>query len=118
MSLYHHVPNKKTLLEGLVELVFEQVDQPPDDMQDWADRVLCIALSFRREALAHPVVVPLVASDSFSGPMVLASTEVYVAASVQRGFDPEIAARVYRAAASYVVGYLSLELGGFFGSAL
>lgn len=118
MSLYHHVPNKNALLEGLVELIFEQVEQPPDDMRDWVDRVLFISLSFRRAALAHPVLVPLVASGSFSGPMVLESTEAYVAALVQRGFDPEMAAHVYRAAASYVMGYLSLELGGFFGSAV
>ena len=118
MPLYHHVPNKNSLLEGIVELDFEQVEQPPDDMQDWAGRVLFISLSFRRAALAHPVVVPLVASGSFSGPMVLASTEAYVAALVQRGLDPEMAAHVYRAAASYVMGYLSLELGGFFGSAV
>ena len=118
MSLYHHVPNKNALLEGMVELVFEQVEQPPDGMQDWADQVLFISLSFRRAALAHPVVVPLVASGSFGGPMVLRSTEAYVAALVRRGFDPETAARVYRAAASYVIGHLSLELGGFFASAV
>ena len=110
MSLYHHVPNKNALLEGMVELVFEQVERPPDGMQDWADQVLFIFLSFRRAALAHPVVVPLVASGSFGGPMVLRSTEAYVAALVRRGFVPETAACVYRAAVSYVMGHLSLEL--------
>lgn len=118
MSLYHHVPNKGALLEGIAELVFEQVEQPPNDMHDWEDRIVFISLSFRRAALAHPAVVPLVASGSFSGPMVLESTEAYVAALVQRGFGPVMAAHVYRAAASYVMGYLSLELGGFFGSAV
>ncbi|WP_166396979.1 TetR/AcrR family transcriptional regulator [Rubrobacter marinus] len=118
MSLYHHVPSKDALLEGMVELVFERVEQPPEEMRDWAERVLFISMTFRRAALAHPAVVPLVASGSFSGPMVLRSTEAYVAALVRRGFDPETAARVYRAAASYVMGYLSLELGGFFASAV
>lgn len=118
MSLYHHVPNKDALLDGMADLVFEQVEQPPDDMEGWADRVVYVSLSFRRAALAHPSVVRLVASGSFSGPMVLESTEAYVAAIARRGFDPETAARVYRAASSYVMGYLSLELGGFFGSAV
>jgi AcrR family transcriptional regulator len=118
MSLYHHVPNKDALLDGIANLVFEQVEQPPDDMRDWEDHVLFVSLSFRRAALSHPVVVPLVASGFFSGPTVLESTEAYVAAIVRRGFDPETAAHVYRAAASYVMGYLSLELGGFFGAAV
>lgn len=118
MTLYHHVPRKEALLEGVVELIFEQTEQPPDDMQEWSDRVVFISLSFRRAALAHPVVVPLVASGSFSGPVVLRSTEAYVAAILRRGFDPHTAAHIYRAAVSYVMGYLSLELGGFFRSAV
>lgn len=116
MSLYHHVPSKDDLLESIVDHVFEQVEQPPDDVQDWADRVVFVSLSFRKEALAHPAVLPLMAGGSISGPSVLQSTEAYLKAIVQRGFSLEMAAQIYRAAASYVMGYLALEVGGYFGS--
>lgn len=116
MSLYHYVPNKADLLAGMVDMVFEQVERPPDGMTSWVDRVVYVSLSFRRAALAHPAVVSLVASGSTSGPVVLQSTEAYLGAIAQRGFDPQTAAHVYRSAASYIIGYLSLELGGYFGS--
>lgn len=118
MSLYHYVPGKEALLEGMVDFVFEKVEQPPDEIRGWVDRVLFISLSFRRAALVHPMVVSLIASGSFSGPVVLQSTETYVRSIVQGGLVPEAATHVYRAATSYVIGYLSLELGGYFGSAV
>lgn len=118
MSLYYYVPSKGELLEGIVDFVFEQVKQAPDNIQGWADRVVSVSLSFRRVALAHPVVLPLIASGSVSGPAVLQSTEGYLGAILQEGFDPQTTAQVHRATTSYVVGYLSLELGGFFGSLL
>lgn len=116
MSLYYYVPKKADLLSGMVDLVFEEVEAPPDGMLDWVDRLVFVSLSFRRAAIKHPSVIPLIASGSVSGPVVLRSTEAYIEAIVRRGFAPETAAHVYRLAASYIIGYLSLELGGYFGS--
>jgi AcrR family transcriptional regulator len=116
MSLYHHVPDKEALLGGLADLVFERVGLPDESESDWADRVVGLNLAFRRAALEHPAVVPVIASGLVGGLAVLRVTEVFFDALERGGFDPEAAAHAYRATTSYAVGYLSLELGGFFGS--
>ncbi|AHY46985.1 Tetracyclin repressor, C-terminal all-alpha domain [Rubrobacter radiotolerans] len=114
MTLYHYVPNKENLLTGLVDLIFKEVEQAPENIESWADRLVFVSLSFRQSALAHPVLVTLVASGYISGPVVLRTTDSYLEAIIRRGFEPRVAAHVYRSAASYVIGYLSLELGGYF----
>ena len=116
MSLYHHVPDKDALLGGMADLVFERVGLPDESESDWADRIVGLNLAFRRAALEHPAVVPVIASGPVGGPAVLRVTEVFFDALERGGFGPEAAAHAYRATTSYAVGYLSLELGGFFGS--
>lgn len=116
MSLYHHVPNKEALLAGMADLLFERVDLSPRDEQGWTDRIVRLNLSFRRVVVGHPALMSVISSGRFGGPAVLRVTEAFFDALRQGGFGPEEAAHVYRAVASYVIGYLSLELGGFFGS--
>lgn len=116
MSLYHHVPGKEAILKGIADLIFERVGLPAEQARGWADQIVGLNLSFRRAALKHPAVVPVLASGSVGGSAVLRVTEMFFDALERGGFEPEAAAHAYRATTSYTVGYLSLELGGFFGS--
>ena len=34
MTIYHHVPNKEAIIDGMVDLVFAEIDLPPTDT-DW-----------------------------------------------------------------------------------
>jgi hypothetical protein len=29
MSLYHHIANKETILDGMIDIVFSEIDLPP-----------------------------------------------------------------------------------------
>ena len=31
MTIYHHVPNKEAIIDGMVDLVFSEIDLPPTD---------------------------------------------------------------------------------------
>ncbi len=59
MSIYHHVPNKQALLDGVVELSLtaQAPSQPPSG--SWQDTVAAAVLGFRRALIAHPNVLPL-----------------------------------------------------------
>jgi TetR/AcrR family transcriptional regulator, tetracycline repressor protein len=116
MSLYHHVPDKEALLGGLADLVFERVGLPEESGSDWADRVVGLNLAFRRAALEHPAVVPVIASGLVGGLWVEAPPFEGVEEHLRYAQHRQAAAHAYRATTSYAVGYLSLELGGFFGS--
>src|SRR3954470_8211913 len=51
MSLYHHVPNKEQLLDGMIDIVFSEIEPPPTDV-DWKTGMRKRAVS-TREALAR-----------------------------------------------------------------
>jgi len=56
--IYRHVPNKAALLDGVAEIVLGQLRVDTAD-PDWTGQLRAVAHDFRRLALAHPNVVPL-----------------------------------------------------------
>ena len=59
MSLYHHVPNKAALLDGVVELsLLGEAQAPGAPSGDWKDTVVGAVCAFRRALVAHPNVLP------------------------------------------------------------
>ena len=52
MSLYHHVANKAELLDGMVDLVFAEIDLPADGA-DWKTAMRVRAVSARRVLARH-----------------------------------------------------------------
>lgn len=66
MSLYRHVPNKQAVVEGVREMIFEELAllrlrHPESD--DWQDNLRSAALVFREVCQEHPHALPLFASD-------------------------------------------------------
>ena len=56
--LYRHMPNKAALLDGVAEIVLGQLQVDTAD-PDWAAQLRAVAHDFRRLALEHPNMVPL-----------------------------------------------------------
>src|SRR5918911_507596 len=61
MALYRHVPSKGALLDGVVELLLEQLELPPAGCESWSDAWLAVARSYRRLAHSHPGAFRLLA---------------------------------------------------------
>lgn len=61
MSLYHHVPNKKAILDGLVDLIVQAADFPRGEVtaEQW---VRGAAAGMRALGQKHPRLVPLLAT--------------------------------------------------------
>ena len=75
MALYRYVPSKEILLDGIVELVIDELYSDPDvhmssSPRDWQDYLWRLAHGVRRIALAHPLVFPLVATRPPAAPWV------------------------------------------------
>jgi AcrR family transcriptional regulator len=68
MVLYRHTPDKAALLDGVAEVVFAQLKVDPSD-PDWAGQLRAIARGYRRLALAHPHVVPLLVTRPLATPL-------------------------------------------------
>ena len=73
MALYHYIHGREDLLDGIVELVIDDLYGDPDvhlAADDWQDYLQRLAHGVRRIALAHPQVFPLVATRPPAAPWV------------------------------------------------
>ncbi|MDZ4170230.1 MAG: TetR family transcriptional regulator [Coriobacteriia bacterium] len=69
MSLYHHVPNKDALLDGVVELALAaQAPTAPPPSGDWKATVIAAVCGFRRALITHPNVLPHMITHPPSSP--------------------------------------------------
>jgi TetR/AcrR family transcriptional regulator, tetracycline repressor protein len=114
MSLYHHTPNKETLLSDVVDAVLAEIDVPPRQYGDYRQPLRAMLTSARRVILRHPSAVPLLAARQPTTAAALGAMDAEIGTLLRAGFDPAGAARVHRCLASYLLGYVSLELSGFF----
>ncbi len=115
MSIYNHVPGKAALLNGVVRTVLAEIELPAaPDTAEWGETLRGILRAFRSVARRHPHVVPLLTRRPAPTPEALRPVEAGFEALRRAGFDEETAAHVFRLVTGYVIGYVSLELGGFF----
>lgn len=108
MTLYHYVPNKDAVLDGLVERIVAGVaPEPTGPRTVWLAE---FAHTFRAELLRHPSVVPLVATRPVATPDALAAVERAVAALVAEGLAPLRAFQLLNAVTTFVIGHTLAEL--------
>jgi AcrR family transcriptional regulator len=140
MAIYRHAADKDALLDGVVEHVAAQLVAPqrPDrnghrdgdgdgdgdgegDVSGegdhaWEAVLRRIAHTFRRVALAHPHVVPLLLTRPLSGPLALRplgtlrQLEELLELFVTAGFDPQGALHAARLFTGFLYGHVLHEL--------
>lgn len=104
MSLYHHVPDKDALLDGLVERIVEQMALPPPDME-WRAAMRVRARSADEVLRRHPWSLVLLVSRADLGPQRLAHVEATLACLRRAGFSWALADHAWNALDSYVFGF-------------
>jgi AcrR family transcriptional regulator len=115
MVLYRHAPNKAALLDGVAEIVLAQLKVDPAD-PDWATQLRAIARDYRRLALAHPHMVPLLVTRPLSTPLglrpqgTLRPLEGVLALLTRAGFSGPDALHIYRALFGFLHGHVLNEL--------
>jgi AcrR family transcriptional regulator len=113
--LYRHVPNKAALLDGVAEIVLGQLRVDTTD-PDWAGQLRAVAHEFRRLALTHPNVVPLLVTRPLATPLgqrppgMLRPLEDVLALLTSAGFSGADALHIYRVLFGYLHGHLLTEL--------
>lgn len=115
MSLYRHTPNKAALLDGVTEIVLAQLSVDPAD-PDWAGQLRAVGRDFRRLALAHPRVVPLLVTRPLATPLglrprgTLRHLEDILTLLTRAGFSGADALHIYRALFGFLYGHILNEL--------
>ncbi|SEL26447.1 TetR/AcrR family transcriptional regulator C-terminal domain-containing protein [Streptacidiphilus jiangxiensis] len=115
MSLYRHAANKADLLDGVAETVLAELTVDPNDT-DWVAQLRAVARQFRRIALSHPHVVPLLVTRPLATPLALRPRgtlrplEDILALLTQAGFSGADALHIYRALFGFLHGHILNEL--------
>jgi len=109
MSLYHHIPGKGALLDGLVDWVFTGIDLPDLD-QPWRPAMIARAASSRARLAAHPWALGLIESRRNPGPALLHHHDTVLGCLRTNGFTVVLAAHAFSAIDAYVYGFVLTEL--------
>jgi AcrR family transcriptional regulator len=109
MSLYHHVANKSDILDGMVEMVFGEIDLPPDDT-DWKTAMRVRAASARAALTRHPWAISIMDSRTSPGPLTLRHHDAVIGACRRAGFSVEMAAHAFSLIDSYLYGFVLQEV--------
>jgi AcrR family transcriptional regulator len=115
MILYRHAPNKAALLDGVAETVLAQLTVDSAD-PDWAAQLRTVARDYRRLALAHPHVVPLLVTRPLATPLALRPRgtlrplEDILTLLTRAGFSGPDALHIYRALFGFLHGHVLNEL--------
>jgi AcrR family transcriptional regulator len=115
MIVYRHASNKAALLDGVTEIVLAQLTVNPAD-PDWAGQLRAIGRDFRRLALAHPHVVPLLVTRPLATPLglrprgTLRPIEDILTLLTRAGFSGADALHIYRALFGFLYGHILNEL--------
>jgi AcrR family transcriptional regulator len=115
VMLYRYVANKAAVLDGVAEIVLAQLSVDNTD-PDWAGQLRTVARAFRRLALAHPNVVPLLVTRPLATPLgqrppgMLRPLEDVLALLTSAGFAGDDALHVYRVLFGFLYGHILNEL--------
>ena len=120
MALYRYVPGREQLLDGVVEVVMDELYESTTAgglSTSWQEYLQMHAHAVRLLALEHPRIFPLVATRPPAAPWLrpplrsLRWVEGFLQGLREYGFSPEVSVAVYRSFATFLLGALLLEAG-------
>src|SRR5437879_13269666 len=104
MSRYNHVRNKEELLNGMVDIVFSEIDLPAAG-EDWPTAMRRRAISARQALKRHPWAIGLMESRAQPGPATLRHHNSVLRNLREGGMSIETAAHAYSLLDSYIYGF-------------
>ena len=108
MSIYHHVANKDEILDGMVDVVFSEIDRPETDT-DWKAAIRGRAVSARTVLARHRWATPMMESRPTPGPETLRHHDAVIGCFRRAGFSIEMTAHAYALVDNYIYGFALQE---------
>ena len=108
MTIYHHVPGKEQIIDGVVDMVFAEIALPPPD-QPWATAMRTRCRSAREVLSRHPWATPLMETRTTPGPATLRHHDAVLGCLRGGGLSLELTAHAYAIIDSFVYGFAMQE---------
>jgi len=127
MSLYNHIASKSDLLDGMIDIVFGEIDLPAGTGAGdgggassgdggWRPAMRRRAISARQVLRRHPWAIGLMESRTTPGPATLRHHDAVLGCLRRAGFSLELTAHAYSLLDSYIYGFALQEAGLPFGT--
>ena len=104
MSLYNHVANKGDLLDGMIDIVFGEIE-PPAAGADWKGELRKRAVSTRAALLRHPWAVGEMEGRTSHGPSNLRVHDAVLGCLRAAGFSVEMTVHAMSVQDAYIYGF-------------
>lgn len=108
MTIYHYVPNKEAIVDGMVDRVYDEIELPPAGV-GWKEAMSRRARSVRAVLARHPWATPLMESRSAPGPATLGHHDAVLRCLREAGFSLEMTGHAYALIDSYIYGFALQE---------
>jgi AcrR family transcriptional regulator len=112
MTLYHYVPNKTALLDGMIEQVVAEAVPPEFGAATWREDLRAYAHALMAALATHPHAVPLLLSRPAMTPRNLRTMEAVVAMLREAGFPLRRTLDILYSLTGFVVGQAAAAAGG------
>ena len=109
MSLYYYVANKEKLLDGMVDLVYSEIELPSGEA-DWKTAMRQVATSAHEALSRHRWAITLMETRTSPGPANLRHHDSVIRTFREGGFSIELAIHAFSLLDSYVSGFALQEL--------
>jgi AcrR family transcriptional regulator len=104
MSLYHHVGGKDDLLDGMIDLVFAEID-PPAAGGDWKAELRRRAVSTRAALDRHRWAVGEMEGRTSHGPSSIRVHDAVLGCLLGAGFSEAMTVHAYSVQDAYIYGF-------------
>jgi AcrR family transcriptional regulator len=108
MALYHHFANKSEIIDGIVDLVFSEIELPSTS-GEWRPEMKRRACSARQVLRRHPWSIALLQSRTHPGPATLRHHNAVIGTLRGAGFSVVMTAHAYALLDSYIYGFALSE---------
>jgi AcrR family transcriptional regulator len=109
MSLYNHVANKDAILDGIVEVITEEAELPPEGTE-WKAAIRQSAISTRDMFVRHPWAIRLWMSRHGGGSARLRRGDWLLRTLREAGLSAELTYHAYHIVESHILGFTVQEL--------
>jgi AcrR family transcriptional regulator len=108
MSLYNHVASKEDLLDGMVDLVFAEIEPPSTD-GDWKTAMRKRAISTREALGRHRWAIGVMEGRTNHGPANMGLHDAVLGCLRGAGFSMEMTVHAYSIQDAYIYGFALQE---------
>ena len=108
MSLYNHVKNKEDVLDGLVDVIMDEIGRPAPELP-WSEALEQLAQRARAVYLKHPWSLTLVGSRKHPGLATIRYHDAVLGCLRRGGFTVAAAAHAFSLLDAYIYGFVMQE---------